>query len=191
MAFYPFKKASLVALSLSLFVMRANAQNSIASTRFDDLVIWKLTDELKLNADQEKRFNETLRSLNIRKKSANDHLADALIDLKNNLENKSPKKISTALAKYRSALSSTQKIQIAELEELQKVLGQKKLAEYLVSKNEVLSRLTEALLNSETTTSTAGGAPLVGASPSPAASASKPAAALHSPLPSPGSIEDK
>jgi hypothetical protein len=133
------------------------------TSRFDELVIWKITDALKLDAETEQRFDQTLRSLNARKKTAAEALDAAGNALK---KTTSTKDAEQKLARYRSALASSQKLQVIEIEEVQKLLGVKKAAEYLALKSEITDKIKEALLDTPTTGSAATRA-ATRASPSP------------------------
>jgi hypothetical protein len=162
--------ASLLLSSLLPFAI-AHAEESyreIASadskerSRLEDLFIWKVSEELKLQPAEEVKFTETIRALNIDKKKAAEQLDDASRGLSQASSKASAEK---ALVRYRKTLGAYQSVQLKELDRLKTLLGSERLARYIVVKNEITEKL-KVLLSSGPTPQPS---PESSATPTPAA----------------------
>ena len=61
--------ALLIILSFSIHSFSSNNEVEIKKTHLEDIFIWKMSDELKLTAQEERQFTDVNKQLN-RKKSA-------------------------------------------------------------------------------------------------------------------------
>jgi hypothetical protein len=107
-------------------------------TRVEELFIWKASEELRLPPEQELKFAETVRELNARRRKATDTMDQTILSLANAKTKAEAEKLT---ANYKSELREVHAAQIAELDQLKKVLGAEKLARYLVVKNQITDKL--------------------------------------------------
>lgn len=124
--------------------------------RLEQLFIWKASEELKLPAEQEQKFTETLHDLSARKKKASEKLDVATRGL---AAAKTKADADRAISLYRDSLKEYQAVQTAELDRLKPLLGSEKLARYLVVKSELNEKL-KALISGAKIPTSASPAPL-------------------------------
>ena len=123
--------------STSLYAQK-NSKNSI-----EDIFIWKVSDELQLTAQQEKQFSDTHKALNKKKFE----LTEVQQSLTQSLKKKSltDNEIKKLLLSFRSNLNQLNEVTIQEYEQTKKILGHKKMAEYLVFKQELADKFKSLL----------------------------------------------
>jgi hypothetical protein len=151
---------SVFILVLSVFTsLSTHAEESRPPNhKFEDLFIWKVSDELKLSVPEEKSFSDLIRSLNQKKASLSDQIQDTLKKIaaggtapematgKSSVHKKSMDKI---LNEYRSELKALNNLNVEEIDQVKKILGSEKAAQYLVLKNDLANQLRSKLLNSD------------------------------------------
>lgn len=118
---------------------------SIASNKakqVEDLFIWKMSDELKLSAKEEKSFSMIIRQLNKEKHDLTSQMDQLTIELK---EQKDLKKNQQILKKYKVSLQKYGLTSIQEIEKIEKLLGSERTAKYIVLKNEFTTKLKQLL----------------------------------------------
>lgn len=125
--------------------------------KFEELLIWKLSDDLKLTVSEEKKFSEWMRELNHKKAAINNQIesvvrslselsANNKISLKNN-----DKEYDKLLIEYRRLLKSYNELSIKEVDNLQKIIGVNKTGQYLVFKSDLTNKLKQMLTPNEKT----------------------------------------
>jgi hypothetical protein len=69
---------------ISIFSINAYSSNEaeLKKSHLEDIFIWKMSDELKLTAKQEKQFTEISKSLNKKKSELNKKIQEAVQNLK-------------------------------------------------------------------------------------------------------------
>ncbi|MFP5519943.1 MAG: hypothetical protein ACLGGX_08570 [Bdellovibrionia bacterium] len=119
---------------------------STSSSKIEELIIWKLSDELQLTLKEELEFSKLFKELNREKQNIqnqqNEHLKSS-----SNLKNIDSKKkwIQTYLKFAQKFSDLTQK----ENREMQKVLGTDKYIRYVVLKSDLSQRVRELMLDTE------------------------------------------
>lgn len=121
-------------------------QNSKAKLQLEDLLIWKISDELKLTPDQEKKISDIIKSIN-KKKSENTVEIDALTQTIIKSENEKDK--NKAFQELKKKLQLHSAISVDELEQIKNLLGIKKLAQYLELKNDISEKVKSIILPSD------------------------------------------
>lgn len=123
--------------------------------KFEELLIWKLSDDLKLTVSEEKKFSEWMRELNHKKAAINNQIEGVIrslseistnnkISLKNN-----EKEYDKLLIDYRRLLKSYNELSIKEIDNLQKIIGVSKTGQYLVFKSDLTNKLKQMLTPNE------------------------------------------
>ena len=138
--------ALVCAFSMSAWAAPASSQSPASDSkeraRLEELFIWRTSEELKLQPNEEQKFTDVIHELNKRRRDANARMDDALTALANA---KTKVDADKALAAHRSALRETQAVQNAELDRLKPLLGSEKLARYVVAKSSILEKLKTML----------------------------------------------
>lgn len=107
-------------------------------SRLEELFIWKASEELRLQPEQESKFADTIRDLNARRRKATDALETTIAALANVKSKAESEKL---IAIYRNQLRDVHAVQLAEFDQVKKVIGPEKLAKYLVVKNNLTDKL--------------------------------------------------
>ena len=120
----------------------ASSELETKKTYIEDIFIWRMSDELKLSASEEKKFTEIHKDLNKKKSELNKEIQEITQSLSNPDESK--------VKQLRKVILSYNQISIQEFDSMKKLLGLKKFAEYLQIKSELTSRV-KSLLSGEKT----------------------------------------
>lgn len=124
-----------------VFFLQAHAQkNSI-----EDIFIWKVSDELQFTAKQEKQFSDIHKSLNAKKLKLNDAQTQLVKQL--NQKSLSETELKKHLQNFRQNLLQLNEISLQEFEQTRKALGDKKMGEYLVFKQELAEKFKSLLVD--------------------------------------------
>lgn len=116
----------------------ANESAELKRGYLEDIFIWKMSDELKLTAKEEKDFTEINKSLNKRKSEINKKIQNSVQSLK---ENASEAELRTHL----KLIESYNQIAVDEFNSIKKLLGSKKFVSYLKVKSDLTSRIRTIL----------------------------------------------
>lgn len=111
--------------------------------KFEDLFIWKVSDELKLSVPEEKSFSDFIRGLNQKKSQLNDQIQETLKKLSATTSQK--KATDQLVAQYRTQLKALNNLNVEEIDQIKKILGSEKVAQYLVLKNDLATQLKAKL----------------------------------------------
>jgi hypothetical protein len=126
-----------------IFIFSINAYSSneaeLKKSHLEDIFIWKISDELKLTAKQEKQFTEISKSLNKKKSELNKKIQEAVQNLKTTDSE-------TQLKSYKKLIQEYNQISITEFDDIKKILGAKKFVSYLKIKNELNTKLKSILV---------------------------------------------
>lgn len=123
--------------------------NSLAAEKrnqLEELLIWKLSDELKLSPAEEKKFTDIVRQLNTKKAELNQSLQTSVEKLG---KAKSLQEKDEELTRYRKVVQSFGRLGEEEFDKLKPVLGSERLAQYLVIKQDLANRIKTMLVNPE------------------------------------------
>lgn len=104
----------------------------------EDIFIWKVSDELKLSPQEEKKFADIHRDLNKQK-----------AELQTSLSILSYEKKSDTLKKYKSTLIEYNNLSIKEFDKIKGLLGEKRFLEYLSLKQDINTKLKSLVLGEE------------------------------------------
>ncbi|KHD89844.1 MAG: hypothetical protein OM95_01940 [Bdellovibrio sp. ArHS] len=127
--------------SFSFAVQAAEKRNQL-----EELLIWKMSDELKLTPVEEKKFTDLVKELN-RKKSDLNHEMQLSIE---KMQKATTTKVKEdELSKYRKNLQSYGRIGEEEFDKLKPLLGAERLVQYLVIKLDLTNRIKSMLTNPE------------------------------------------
>ena len=121
-------------------VSLAVSESEIKKSQLEDIFIWKMSDELKLTAQQEKSFTEISKSLNKQKSELNRQIQETVQGFE------SAKVKEAALQKYRRLMADYNQLSIKEFDSIKKLLGSEKFAEYLKIKNDLTSKVKSILI---------------------------------------------
>lgn len=132
---------------LSLLLVTLISLNTFASdnatearkTHLEDIFIWKMSDELKLSAKEEKAFTEVLKKLNKEKSELNKKIQMMADDLNDNTSE-------ATLKTYKKLIQDYNQCSIKEFEAIQKLLGNKKFVQYIKVKNELSNKMKSILI---------------------------------------------
>lgn len=114
--------------------------------QLEELLIWKMSDELKLSASEEKKFADIIKELNLKKAVLNRSLQDSIEKMKKI----SSKDADAELSRYRKALVSYNQLSEEEFDKMKPLLGPERMAQYLNIKQDLTNRIKSMLLNPET-----------------------------------------
>ena len=128
--------ATLV-LGVSLF---AASESDIKKSQLEDIFIWKMSDELKLTAQQEKSFTEVSKAINKQKSELNKQIQETIQGLE------ASKAKEAALQKYRRLMADYNQLSLKEFDSIKKLLGPEKFADYIKIKNELTSKMKSILI---------------------------------------------
>lgn len=134
-----------------LIISMGFSVNSVAvaadkRNQLEELLIWKMSDELKLSPVEEKKFTDVVRQLNQKKTELNQELQASIEKL---AKLKTAKEKDDELARYRKTVQSFGRIGEEEFDKLKPLLGTERLAQYLVIKQDLANRIKTMLVNPE------------------------------------------
>lgn len=127
---------------ISFVIFAASSDLETKKTYIEDIFIWRMSDELKLSAAEEKKFTEIHKDLNKKKSDLNKKIQEITQSLSHPDD--------TKIMHLRKVIQSYNQISIEEFDSMKRLLGLKKFAEYLQIKSELTSRV-KSLLSGEKT----------------------------------------
>ena len=135
----------LLIISISLKSLANDSATEARKTHLEDIFIWKMSDELKLSAKEEKEFTEILKKLNKEKSELNKKIQMMADDLTENTPD-------ATLKAYKKLIQDYNQCAIKEFEAVQKLLGNKKFVQYLKVKNELSNKMKSILIGEKVST---------------------------------------
>lgn len=139
-----FTSFSVFFLSLTLFFSTVQAAEK--RNQLEELLIWKISDELKLSTAEEKKFSDIVRDINTRKSRHNQEL-QASIGRMSKAANTKEKEAELTL--YRKSLQNYGRINEEEFDRLKTVFGTERMAQYLHIKQDLTNRIKGLLVTPE------------------------------------------
>lgn len=109
---------------------------NINAVRLENLLIWKLTDELELTAKEEIAFSNLVKSIGFERRLLQSESEDLSLKLKSN---------ASLLTDYKKNLEKLAANNLKEVSEIELLLGKEKTAKYVFLKSEILKRITSEL----------------------------------------------
>ena len=134
---------ALLFLCLCLFPTTSQADDK-SRKRLEELFIWKLSDILALDAEQDARFRRLIHDLNKTKTEAQTKMRDSLKQLESE-HGKEAQRL--ALMAYRQQLKIYLEVQNEELQKIEELLGAEMLATYLLTKAKLTENLKVMITN--------------------------------------------
>ena len=130
----------LIFSTIALFAIKVLSSSEIENkkTHIEDIFIWKMSDELKLSAAEEKKFTEISKKLNKQKLEINKKIQIMISELNEKSNEKQ-------LLSYKNLIKEYNEISIAEFEQLKKIFGTKKFISYLKVKNDLNAKMKSIL----------------------------------------------
>ncbi|MBN8535893.1 MAG: hypothetical protein J0M15_02480 [Deltaproteobacteria bacterium] len=133
----------LISIFFLMFSTALAESNFKAKLQLEDLLIWKISDELKLTTEQEKKISDIIKYLN-KKKSANSQEIEVLTQ--RIIKSEDEKVKNKAFLDLKKKLSIYNLISIEELDKVKGVLGIKKLGQYLELKKDISEKVKNIIL---------------------------------------------
>lgn len=126
-----------------LFCLPLHAQSAAPTVKknsVEDIFIWKVSDELKLTATEEKKFADIHRDLNKQKIQLSARLQDLSFQSKDNPQLPKSKALEV-IKDYRKTLIAYNNLSLQELDKMKSLLGDKKFLDYLAIKQDINLKL--------------------------------------------------
>lgn len=130
---------------LLVFFVSFSAQAANPKNKLEELLIWKMSDELKLNSVQEQDFAGVIRTLNSSKATYTKDLQKSLEVMAKAKDSKLKEK---ELENYSHILRKLNQLTENEVKDMRRILGVEKLVEYLLLKQDIVTRIKSSLTNS-------------------------------------------
>ncbi len=128
-----------IVLFFSIISFSANSETDVKKTHLEDIFIWKMSDELKLTAPEERQFTDINKQLNRRKSEINRNIQISIQSL-------TESGTEAALKRHKKLIQEYNDISVSEFESIKKLLGTKKFISYLKLKNELNSKVKSILI---------------------------------------------
>lgn len=117
--------------------------------QLEELFIWKMSEELKLTAVEEKRFTEIVKSINTEKSNLNKTLQESVGQM---TKVSGEKAQGEALKKYRKDLARYNRLSEDEIDRMQALLGVSRTIQYLQIKQDLTNKVKSLLVSPDTKT---------------------------------------
>lgn len=114
--------------------------------QLEELFIWKMSEELKLSALEEKKFTEIVKNINSDKSKLNKELQDAVVKM---AKLSTEKEKADSLKQYRKTLEKYNSLSEIEIEKMQSLLGVSRTLQYLQFKQDLTNRVKSLLASPE------------------------------------------
>ncbi len=114
--------------------------------QLEELLIWKMSDELKLNPAEEKKFTDIVQTLNRKKAQLNQELQ---ISVEKMNKAASAKEKENELSRYRKTLQNYGRLGEEEFDRLKPLLGAERMVQYLQIKQDLTNRIKTMLAKPE------------------------------------------
>jgi hypothetical protein len=126
---------------ISLFSINAYSNNEaeLKKSHLEDIFIWKISDELKLTANEEKQFTDINKALNKKKSELNKKIQEAVQSLK-------ASDSEAQLKSYKKLIQDYNQLTLTEFESIKQLLGTKRFISYLKIKNELTTKIKSILI---------------------------------------------
>ena len=140
------KILSYLFISLLTFTSSFSIASSGTKNQLEDLFIWKMSEELKLSPVEEKRFTDTVKTLNQKKSDLNKELQDSLANM---AKAETDKQKAEQLKNYKRTLHAYNVVSEEEVEKIQGMLGAARTIQYLQIKQDLTNRIKTMLTTPE------------------------------------------
>lgn len=127
------------------------AAPTVKKNSVEDIFIWKVSDELKLSATEEKKFADIHRDLNKQKMQFATQLQKLSFQSKENPQ-LPQSQASNIIKNYKKTLIAYNNLSVQELDQMKALLGDKKFLDYLAIKQDINLKLKSLVLGEESKT---------------------------------------
>lgn len=134
----------LTAFCILLLPTTTFSQNESRKSYLEDIFIWKMSDELKLTASEEKKFTEIQKNLNQKKLDLNKSIQNSIESFLTVKEN-AIYDIDKKLDQHFILITKYNQLALDEYQEMRKLLGSNRLLTYLKIKNEITQKVKSIL----------------------------------------------
>lgn len=117
-------------------------------SRIDDILVWRIAEDLRLAADQEDRFIRELRSLHAQRREVQGQMSVGLEAIRQLLapgSSATEAQFEARLRAHREQLRRQQALQVEEIEIVRRIAGVRGLSRYLVVRSDLVDRMTQIL----------------------------------------------
>lgn len=128
------------------FSLESVATAAEKRNQLEELLIWKMSDELKLNSREEKKFTDIVKDLNQKKSQLNHSLQNSVEKMSKAVSAKTKEQ---ELTQYRKVLQTYSRISEEEFDRLKPLLGPERMVQYLLIKQDLTNRIKTMLANPE------------------------------------------
>ncbi len=129
----------LLLLTISSHLVASASEVDLKKSHLEDIFIWKMSDELRLTAQQERQFTEINKLLNKKKSELNRKIQESIQKLTANDSD-------MLLRKHKKLIQEYNEIAITEFDSIKKLLGNEKFVSYLKIKNELTTKIKSILI---------------------------------------------
>ncbi len=119
--------------------------------KLEELLIWKMSDEMKLTPVEEKKFSGIVRDINKRKSQFSQDLQKSVEKMN---AAKTDKEREDMLIQYRKGLQQYGRMAEEEFDRLKPLLGPGRMVQYILIKQDLTNRIKTMLLNPEASETT-------------------------------------
>lgn len=141
-------KSSLI-IFVFLFAFLSHAKDVPTSTQrnqLEELFLWRVSEELKLSAVDEKKVSDFLRTMNQKRAAQNAKVETALQQF---IKATSPAEKEKKFQSYREKLQEQNHLSIEELDQIKKILGLEKTARFVEIRYELTNKVKSLIINSD------------------------------------------
>ena len=133
----------LITFAFTWIVKAEPSKDASKKSQLESLIIWKMSEELKLSPTEEKKFQELFLKLSSEKSRLSD-LLETQVQKMN--QAKSDSERSKSAKEYRQTLVQFHQLPVKELDQMQKLLGIQRFAKYLDVKNDLSQKVKSLIL---------------------------------------------
>lgn len=134
-----FKSLFFLTLLIATNSYSLSSEVEIKKTHLEDIFIWKMSDELKLTVQEERKFTDINKQLNRKKSEINRKIQSSIQNLSLNGTEES-------LNAHKKLIQEYNNISVAEFESIKKLLGTRKFIDYLKIKNDLTTKVKSILI---------------------------------------------
>ncbi len=139
-----FKNYFLMSVCLLVVLPPAYSQNDSRKSYLADIFIWKISEELKLTAAEEKKFTEIQKDLNLKKLELNKSIQSSIESFPSVKEN-SNRDIDKKLDRHYLLIKEYNQLALDEYQKMRKLLGPGRFLNYLKIKNDLTQKVKSLL----------------------------------------------
>jgi hypothetical protein len=135
----------IIAFFLNQTPSFASSDVETKKTYIEDIFIWKMSDELKLSAQEEKSFTEIHKNLNKQKAELNKKIQEITVNQGQSVSFLTKSQLETNLKKLRKLITDYNQLSLNEFDSMKKLLGSIRFSAYLQIKSELNNKVKSML----------------------------------------------